>query len=212
MGREQILRVHLQRRGLPLCDDVSVSALAALTTGFTGADLANLVNEVGAHTGGCRDVWKSGTGCTEDCGRRRRRGGGGGVQGWRAQKARGFWEQAKRGVCAEHKQLSQSSAVPHGQIGVPTKRTYLHPMLRSRAPRTATCLGGTHPHLQAALLGGRRGKVAVGREEFDAAVMRAIAGIEKKRSILQVGGRACGRWWEGGDRRGGLGGGGARAV
>ncbi|KAG2446832.1 hypothetical protein HYH02_008392 [Chlamydomonas schloesseri] len=82
VGREQILRVHLQRRGLPLADDVSVGALAALTTGFTGADLANLVNE-------------------------------------------------------------------------------------------------------AALLGGRRGKVAVGREEFDAAVMRAIAGIEKKRSILQ---------------------------
>ncbi|KAG2484671.1 hypothetical protein HYH03_016558 [Edaphochlamys debaryana] len=82
IGREQILRVHLQRRGLPLADDVSVPDLAALTTGFTGADLANLVNE-------------------------------------------------------------------------------------------------------AALLGGRRGKVAVGREEFDAAVMRAVAGIEKKRSILQ---------------------------
>ncbi|GIM12948.1 hypothetical protein Vretimale_16132, partial [Volvox reticuliferus] len=82
VGREQILRVHLSRRGLPLSDDVSVSSLAALTTGFTGADLANLVNE-------------------------------------------------------------------------------------------------------AALLGGRRGKNAVGREEFDAAVMRAIAGIEKKRSILQ---------------------------
>ncbi|GLC33743.1 hypothetical protein PLESTM_000106500 [Pleodorina starrii] len=82
IGREQILRVHLSRRGLPLADDVSVSSLAATTTGFTGADLANLVNE-------------------------------------------------------------------------------------------------------AALLGGRRGKAAVGREEFDAAVMRAIAGIEKKRSILQ---------------------------
>ncbi|PNG99055.1 ATP-dependent zinc metalloprotease FTSH, chloroplastic, partial [Tetrabaena socialis] len=82
VGREQILRVHLARRGLPLCDDVSVPSLAAMTTGFTGADLANLVNE-------------------------------------------------------------------------------------------------------AALLGGRAGKEAVGRAEFDSAVMRSLAGIEKKRSILQ---------------------------
>ncbi len=107
VGREQILRVHLQRRGLPLADDVCVSWLAATTTGFTGADLANLVNE-------------------------------------------------------------------------------------------------------AALLGGRRGKAAVGREEFDAAIMRAVAGIEKKRSILQVrggrreggrSGRALGRhgWRDGTD-------------
>ncbi|KAJ9510421.1 hypothetical protein QJQ45_015914 [Haematococcus lacustris] len=44
-GRTQILQVHLSRRGLPLAPDVSVSGLAASTTGFTGADLANLVNE-----------------------------------------------------------------------------------------------------------------------------------------------------------------------
>ena len=46
VGREQILRVHLQRRELPLSEDVSVESLASATTGFTGADLANLVNEV----------------------------------------------------------------------------------------------------------------------------------------------------------------------
>lgn len=82
LGREQILGVHIKRRALPLSSDVSAPELAAMTTGFTGADLANLVNE-------------------------------------------------------------------------------------------------------AALLAGRKGKTEVGREEFDAAVMRAVAGIEKKRSILQ---------------------------
>ncbi|GBF89670.1 ATP-dependent zinc metalloprotease FTSH, chloroplastic-like [Raphidocelis subcapitata] len=81
VGREQILRVHLQRRGLPLAPDVTPAGLAGATTGFTGADLANLVNE-------------------------------------------------------------------------------------------------------AALLAGRRNKSVVGAEEFDVAVLRAVAGIEKKRSIL----------------------------
>lgn len=37
--------MHLNSRGLPLADDVSVESVAAATTGFTGADLANLVNE-----------------------------------------------------------------------------------------------------------------------------------------------------------------------
>ncbi|PSC75856.1 ATP-dependent zinc metalloprotease FTSH 9, chloroplastic [Micractinium conductrix] len=44
-GREEILRVHINQRGLPLGEDVRVDTLAAQTTGFTGADLANLVNE-----------------------------------------------------------------------------------------------------------------------------------------------------------------------
>jgi hypothetical protein len=44
----QILGVHLQRRGLPLADDVSIEEIATMTMGFTGADLANLVNEVRA--------------------------------------------------------------------------------------------------------------------------------------------------------------------
>jgi cell division protease FtsH len=39
--------------------------------------------------------------------------------------------------------------------------------------------------LQAALLAGRTNKALVGREEFSAAVLRSVAGIEKKRSILQ---------------------------
>ena len=42
-GREAILTVHLA--AVTLADDVDVTALAALTPGFTGADLANLVNE-----------------------------------------------------------------------------------------------------------------------------------------------------------------------
>lgn len=43
VGREQILRVHLKKAHLG--EDVSVADIAALTPGFTGADLANLVNE-----------------------------------------------------------------------------------------------------------------------------------------------------------------------
>jgi cell division protease FtsH len=42
-GREKILRVHT--RGKPLGSEVNVGTLARGTPGFTGADLANLVNE-----------------------------------------------------------------------------------------------------------------------------------------------------------------------
>ncbi|MDX1659663.1 MAG: ATP-dependent zinc metalloprotease FtsH, partial [Nitriliruptorales bacterium] len=43
IGREAILKVHT--RGKPLGEDVDISVLARQTPGFTGADLANLVNE-----------------------------------------------------------------------------------------------------------------------------------------------------------------------
>ena len=42
-GREKILSVH--SRGKPLSGDVDIATLARSTPGFTGADLANLVNE-----------------------------------------------------------------------------------------------------------------------------------------------------------------------
>lgn len=42
-GREQILRVHMRR--VPLADDVQPSIIARGSPGFSGADLANLVNE-----------------------------------------------------------------------------------------------------------------------------------------------------------------------
>ncbi|RMG91966.1 MAG: ATP-dependent metallopeptidase FtsH/Yme1/Tma family protein [Zetaproteobacteria bacterium] len=42
-GREAILRVHMKR--IRLQDDVDAEKIAALTTGFSGADLENLVNE-----------------------------------------------------------------------------------------------------------------------------------------------------------------------
>jgi cell division protease FtsH len=43
IGRVQILRVH--SRKISLAPDVNLEQIAALTPGFTGADLANLVNE-----------------------------------------------------------------------------------------------------------------------------------------------------------------------
>jgi cell division protease FtsH len=42
-GREKILRVHM--RNVPLSANVDVRTIARGTPGFSGADLANLVNE-----------------------------------------------------------------------------------------------------------------------------------------------------------------------
>lgn len=43
VGREAILKVHTRK--VPLFEDVSLERLARMTTGMSGADLANLVNE-----------------------------------------------------------------------------------------------------------------------------------------------------------------------
>lgn len=42
-GREAILKVHTRNK--PLAEDVDLAALGKITSGFTGADLENLVNE-----------------------------------------------------------------------------------------------------------------------------------------------------------------------
>src|SRR5205814_9142086 len=42
-GREGILKVHTKK--IPLAEDVDVTVIARGTPGFSGADLANLVNE-----------------------------------------------------------------------------------------------------------------------------------------------------------------------
>ena len=46
-GREQILGIHT--RNVPLGADVELGVLARMTPGFSGADLANLVNEAALH-------------------------------------------------------------------------------------------------------------------------------------------------------------------
>jgi len=43
LGRKEILKVHI--KGKPLGNDVDIEVLARRTPGFTGADLANLINE-----------------------------------------------------------------------------------------------------------------------------------------------------------------------
>jgi cell division protease FtsH len=56
IGRAEILRVHAQK--IRLAPDVDLDKVAALTPGFTGADLANLVNEaaLSATRRGANDV------------------------------------------------------------------------------------------------------------------------------------------------------------
>lgn len=82
-GRKEILGVHIGARNLPMREGLDVDEIASMTAGFTGAELANLVNE-------------------------------------------------------------------------------------------------------AALLAGRTGATTVGKEDFESAVLRTVAGIEKKRSILSA--------------------------
>ncbi|CAL9123550.1 unnamed protein product [Musa textilis] len=56
LGREAILKVHVDKKELPLGDDVDLSEIASMTTGFTGADLANLVNEAALLAGRANKV------------------------------------------------------------------------------------------------------------------------------------------------------------
>ena len=45
VGREEILRVHVDNQSLQLGGDIDLESVASETIGFTGADLANIVNE-----------------------------------------------------------------------------------------------------------------------------------------------------------------------
>lgn len=120
----QILGVHLQRRGLPLAEDVSVDEIAKMTMGFTGADLANLVNEV-------------------------------------------------------RPQVLASAALICWLWSVFVL------LFTTLCQHEADSTDALVILLQAALLAGRSNKAVVGREEFSQAVLRSVAGIEKKRSVLQ---------------------------
>jgi cell division protease FtsH len=50
-GREAILRLHAERRAIPMGGDVDLARLARLTPGASGADLANLLNEAAITAG-----------------------------------------------------------------------------------------------------------------------------------------------------------------
>lgn len=55
-GRKEILKIHLS--GVPLSEEVDIDVLAATTTGLSGADLANLINEacIAAAMGDCSEI------------------------------------------------------------------------------------------------------------------------------------------------------------
>jgi cell division protease FtsH len=60
-GREEILLLHVARRGIPLHPEVDLGRLARLTPGSTGAELANLLNEAAinaARTGDASVRWE----------------------------------------------------------------------------------------------------------------------------------------------------------
>ncbi len=44
-GRYEILKVHVKKKNIPLAEDVDLMVIAKGTPGFSGADLANVVNE-----------------------------------------------------------------------------------------------------------------------------------------------------------------------
>ena len=44
-GREEILKIHIRNQKVPICRDVDIRTLARGTSGFSGADLASMVNE-----------------------------------------------------------------------------------------------------------------------------------------------------------------------
>jgi cell division protease FtsH len=91
-GRVQILQVHLTK--IKLAADVDIEKVAALTPGFTGADLANLVNEAAllatrrnAQGTGDRRISRNGTCAGRICAARRRPGAQGldhSARRWRA--------------------------------------------------------------------------------------------------------------------------------
>ncbi|KAE8666723.1 ATP-dependent zinc metalloprotease FTSH 7 [Hibiscus syriacus] len=51
IGRVAVLQVHVSKKEIPLGEDVDLGDIASMTTGFTGADLANLVNEAALLSG-----------------------------------------------------------------------------------------------------------------------------------------------------------------
>lgn len=44
-GREAIIQIHIRNNNVPVAEDVQIQTLARGTSGFSGADLANMVNE-----------------------------------------------------------------------------------------------------------------------------------------------------------------------
>lgn len=129
-GREEILAVHIRRKNLPLAPDLRLADIAAISTGFTGADLANLVNEAA-------------------------------LLAARANKVRECMGRAEGRPSREWCRMCIPCCFPPLQLQL--LRSLANQSLTSAIPRTKTVVGHT---------------------EFDTAVLRTIAGVEKKRSLL----------------------------
>ena len=143
VGREQILAVHLQRKGLPLAPGVTAAGLAAMTTGFTGADLANLVNEAALLAGRRNKVRVS-----------------------RVVVRVRVHAVSVLALCSVRNKSAGTTTIPPQQNKQQNKQ---QPPFFNETNNNKT---------------NNNRQTLVGPDEFDVAVLRAVAGLEKKRSLL----------------------------
>lgn len=145
-----------QSSNAPITEPCLSHAPFLQTTGFTGADLANLVNEAALLAGrGNKGALFSAFCCQKDE-----------LSGLLACQGAGFLEGR---ACARDRALLAAEGA--------ARRVRCAQQLQSRPPCLPSVLGYSAMLCLAGI---------VTNADFDSAILRAVAGIEKKRSVLQA--------------------------